>query len=146
MLFRSKIFETGDLNQNVIRPRQYDSLLFGEIVGRELDLFAFWHSSQRNDPGLNIALYTSKDADKYLQIARGSSDEKVRLDAFEKFAAITRAEIPAIFLYSPDFIYVVPKKLGGVELGLVTTPSERFMGVNRWYLETDRVWNFFANN
>jgi len=141
-----KIFETGDLNQNVIRPRQYDSLLFGEIVGRELDLFAFWHSSQRNDPGLNIALYTNKDADKYLQTARGSSDEKVRLDAYEKFAALTRAETPAIFLYSPDFIYIVPQKLEGVELGLVTTPSERFIGINRWYLETDQVWNFFANN
>ena len=44
-----KIFEAGDLNQNVIRPRKYDALLFGEIVGRDTDLFAFWHSSQRND-------------------------------------------------------------------------------------------------
>ena len=39
-----KIFEPADLNQNVIRPRKYDALLFGEIIGRELDLFAFWHS------------------------------------------------------------------------------------------------------
>src|SRR3989338_5612859 len=46
-----KIFETGDLSQNVIRPRKYDALLFGEIVGRDPDPFAFWHSSQRNDPG-----------------------------------------------------------------------------------------------
>ena len=30
-----KIFETGDLTQNVIRPRKYDALLFGEIVGRD---------------------------------------------------------------------------------------------------------------
>ena len=27
-----KIFETGDLTQNVILPRKYDGLLFGEIV------------------------------------------------------------------------------------------------------------------
>src|SRR5690606_17308620 len=45
-----KVFETNDLNQNVIRPRQYDSVLFGEIIGRGLDLYPFWHSSQRNDP------------------------------------------------------------------------------------------------
>ena len=30
-----KIFETGDLAQNIIRPRKYDALLFGEIVGRD---------------------------------------------------------------------------------------------------------------
>jgi len=41
-----QIFEPGILNQNVIRPREYDALLFGEVVGRNLDLFAFWHSSR----------------------------------------------------------------------------------------------------
>src|SRR3989344_2469416 len=65
-----KIFEAGDLNQNVIRPRKYDALFFGEIIGRDLDLFAFWHSSQRKDPGLNIALYANSKADKLLEDAR----------------------------------------------------------------------------
>ncbi len=51
-----KILEIGDLNQNVIRPRKYDALLFGEIIGRDLDLYPFWHSSARVSPGLNIAL------------------------------------------------------------------------------------------
>ncbi|NQV88235.1 MAG: hypothetical protein HQ402_01595, partial [Parcubacteria group bacterium] len=46
-----KIFETSDLNQNIIRPRKYEALLFGEVIGHGLDLFPFWHSSQRNDPG-----------------------------------------------------------------------------------------------
>src|SRR5690606_4288812 len=64
-----RIFESSDLNQNVIRPRRYDALLFGEVVGRESDLFAFWHSSQRNDPGLNIALYTNARADRLLEEA-----------------------------------------------------------------------------
>ncbi|HEY4511290.1 MAG TPA: peptide ABC transporter substrate-binding protein, partial [Candidatus Paceibacterota bacterium] len=41
-----KIFEAGSLNQNIIRPRKYDALLFGEIINHDLDLYAFWHSSQ----------------------------------------------------------------------------------------------------
>ena len=48
-----KIFEIGDLNQNIIRPRKYDALLFGEIVGRDLDLYPFWHSGARVFPGLD---------------------------------------------------------------------------------------------
>ena len=63
----------GDLKQNVIRPRKYGSLLFGEVIGRDLDLFAFWHSSQRNDPGLNIAMYANPKADSLLETARASN-------------------------------------------------------------------------
>ena len=51
-----KTFEVGNLNQEVIRPRNYDALLFGEIINQESDLYAFWHSSQRKDPGLNVRL------------------------------------------------------------------------------------------
>ena len=139
-----KIFETGDLNQNVIRPRKYDALFFGEIVGRELDLFAFWHSSQRNDPGLNIALYANITADKLLEDARTIADYSQRLTKYAEFEQEIARDIPAIFVYSPDFIYIVPENINGLELGSVTTPSERFLNIYEWYIETDSVWGFFA--
>src|SRR3990167_8117576 len=41
-----KIYPLSELNTNIIRPRAYDAIFFGEVVGRSLDLFAFWHSSQ----------------------------------------------------------------------------------------------------
>lgn len=140
-----KIFETGDLNQNVIRPRKYDALLFGEIVGRDLDLFAFWHSSQRNDPGLNIALYTNIKADKALETARTESDLADRMAAYRQFEEEISRDIPAIFTYSPDFIYLLPQQIKGVELSHLTVPSERFLGINRWYIETNKVWKFFSS-
>jgi peptide/nickel transport system substrate-binding protein len=49
-----KVFEIGTLNQSIIRPRKYDALFFGQIVNHETDLYAFWHSSQRNDRFLYI--------------------------------------------------------------------------------------------
>lgn len=140
-----QIFETGDLNQNVIRPRRYDALLFGQIIGRDLDLFAFWHSSQRNDPGLNIALYTNIKADRLLSSARSTADMRERLSLYRSVAAEVEKDVPAVFLYSPDFIYLVPKELKGVEIERLTTPSERFLGVEKWYIETERVWTFLAN-
>lgn len=139
-----KIFETGDLNQNVIRPRKYDSLLFGEIIGRGLDLFAFWHSSQRNDPGLNIALYANIDADKLLEDARTNSDRETREEEYKQFEDEVINDMPAVFIYSPDFIYIVPDKIKGLKLGSVTTPGERFLNIHEWYIKTDKVWNFFA--
>lgn len=138
-----KVFEIGDLNQSIIRPRKYDALLFGEIVGRDLDLYAFWHSSQRNDPGLNIANYTNSKTDTLLQKARATTNEGERAKANEEAIAEIRKDAPAVFLYSPDFIYIVPKNLRGLHIGEVTTPSERFITVEDWFTEQERVWKFF---
>ncbi len=139
-----EIFEPSDLTQKVIRPRKYDSLLFGNVVGRDLDLYPFWHSSQRNDPGLNIALYTNIKADKALETIRTTSDEAKRLEAYTAFEKEIQNDIPAIFLYSPDYIYATSKDIHNLEISNITTPSERFMNVHTWYLETEKVWKIFA--
>lgn len=139
-----KIFEAGDLSQNVIRPRKYDALLFGEVIGRELDLFAFWHSSQRNDPGLNIAGYANADADKALEELRQTADEAKRRELFAAFSTELAADIPAVFLYAPDFVYSIPKDIQGLDLGLVEAPSDRFLSVGQWHREVDYVWPLFA--
>lgn len=139
-----KTFDLGDLNQTVIRPRKYDALLFGEIIGRDLDLFAFWHSSQRNDPGLNIALYTNSKVDKILEDVRSISDPANRATKYLQFESEIRKDVPAIFLYSPNFIYIIPGNVKGFSIAYATVPSERFENVNEWHIETDRVWNIFA--
>lgn len=140
-----KIFESGDLNQN-IRSRKYDSLLFGEIVGRDLDLFAFWHSTQRKDPGLNIALYANSRADKLLDDARKIGDKTERINNYKEFEKEIKKDLPAIFLYSPDFIYILPKKARGYDIRQIITPAERFLNVNEWFTETEKVWKIFAGN
>jgi len=139
-----RIFEIGDLNQNVIRPRKYDALLFGIMMGRDPDPFAFWHSSQRNDPGLNIALYTNITADKLLEDARVLSDTDKRKEKYQAFRKQIEKDIPAIFLYSPEYIYLVPKYLMGLNTDTITIPSERFTQINQWYIETEKIWRIFA--
>ncbi|TSC54603.1 MAG: Extracellular solute-binding protein family 5 [Parcubacteria group bacterium LiPW_30] len=139
-----RIFESGDLNQNIIRPRKYDALLFGEIIRQNSDPYAFWHSSQRNDPGLNIAMYANSSVDKLLETARTTTDEKKRQESYRLFENEISSDVPAIFLYSPDFIYVLGKKLKGVDFGETTITSERFTVVYKWYLKTENVWKIFT--
>ncbi len=141
-----KIFEIGDLNQNIIKPRKYDALLFGEIVGRDMDIYPFWHSSGRLAPGLNIAMYANVKADKLLENIRKTSDESEKQKYIDDFSKEIKNDIPAIFTYSPYFIYVVPKKVQNVNLGLLTNPGERFVDVNKWYIETNNVWEIFRKN
>lgn len=138
-----KIFETGMLNQSVIRPRDYEALFFGQIIRNESDLFAFWHSSQRNDPGLNISLYTNAKVDKSLEELIAASDPTVRATKLAEVTSQIKSDMPAIFIYSPEFIYMESNRVHGVALDRMTSSSERFLGVTNWYIQTDAIWKFF---
>ncbi len=138
-----KVFEWGALNQTAIRPRDYEALLFGEIVGRNPDLYPFWHSTQRFDPGLNIALYTNITVDKILDEIKVASTTDRRASGYLAFDTEIRKDEPAVFLYAPDFLYVVPPEVQAINLGTINTPAERFLGVYKWYIKTDRVWPLF---
>lgn len=138
-----KFFEQNDLTIEVIRPRKYDALLFGEVVGRNPDLFAFWHSSQKNDPGLNIALYANSDVDKNLEEARTEHDIRLRRNNLEEAADEISKDRGAIFLYAPHFVYLAPHEVAGITFGTIAVPSDRFDSVHEWYLSTERVWPLF---
>ena len=119
-------------------------MLFGEFVGKDLDLYAFWHSSQRNSPGLNVAMYVNSKTDKLLETARETLDSLIEEKTYTDFEKIIKDEIPAVFIYSPDYIYVVPEKIKGIKFEKITNSSDRWYDINKWYIETDEVWKIFA--
>ena len=139
-----KVFEVGNLNQSVIRPRNYDALLFGEIINTESDLYAFWHSSERKDPGLNVAMYTNAKVDKILEDTFGNQDQALRQKKYMQMVDEIKKDMPAVFLYSPSFIYIVSKDLQGLNIDHLIFPSDRFLNAYLWYTKTDNVWKIFA--
>lgn len=139
-----KQFEQSDLTQAIIRPRDYETLLFGTHVGRSLDFYSFWHSSQRNDPGLNVSLYTNITTDSILTSARSDTNAQNRTEALIKFAEEVRKETPALFLYEPELLYVFPNNVMHASFVGISEPHERFAGVHNWYMNTESVWPFFA--
>lgn len=133
-----KSFAISELETDVIRPRKYDALIFGEILGRDPDPFAFWHSSQLKDPGLNIALYHSPKVDGLLESARRSTNRSEIEAKYKEFQKIVDRDFPTIFLYSPTYFYAVRPSIRGVELKTVVTPSERLSSFYQWFIETKR--------
>ncbi|MDI6778432.1 MAG: peptide ABC transporter substrate-binding protein [Patescibacteria group bacterium] len=128
-----------DIQQNYIRPREYDALLFGQMLGIEPDPLSFWSSSQTRDPGLNLALYSNQDVDKILEKIREESDEGKRAELYKKFQQAVSEDIPAVFLYSPNYIYVTNKKVQGVKINTMASSDKRFANVTEWYMKTKRV-------
>ena len=128
------------LEQDFIKSREYEALLFGEVLGAVPDPFPFWHSTQVKDPGLNLALYNNEKADKLLEENRKSSDPAVRAEKLEAFQEILIEDAPGIFLYSPNYIYSVSKEIKGINAQKITNPSKRFAGIENWYIKIKRSW------
>lgn len=139
-----ELFDLGQLDQTIIQPREYDALLFGQVLGRDADPYPFWHSSQRNAPGLNIALYTNANVDATLDELRRTLDVQKREDLYSSFLSEWRSDIPAIFVYIPDFLYVLPEHVHGVKTGPVQEGAERFLDVNTWYINSQNVFSFLV--
>lgn len=139
-------FEQTDLVQAIIRPRSFEALLFGNDIGRAVDLYPFWHSSQKDDPGLNIAQYANIDTDDLLEDIRIEKDVTKRASMVQRFVDIVSDEIPAIFLYTPTFSYVLDKNVTATSLDGLSKPSERFSNIAHWHMSANKLWPVFNKN
>jgi len=136
-----EIIDSIALQEDYLRPREYEALLFGEVLGADPDPFAFWHSAHRKDPGLNLALYQNKKVDKLLEEARQTLDQEERVNKYIEFQKLVVEDLPAIFLFSPDYLYPVNKKVRGISsIEKLPTHSQRFSQIENWFIKIDRVW------
>ena len=128
--------------QEKIRNREYQALLFGQVLGNTTpDLYSFWHSSQIKDPGLNLALYSNSEVDKLLGEITQTLDPVSRKEKYDQFKKLMANDAPAVFLYSPLYLYPTSKQIKGIELNQIPLPSARFAQIANWYIKTKRIWN-----
>ncbi len=134
------VFSVSDLQYDCIKPRNYESLLFGEVLGIIPDPYPFWHSLQKVDPGLNLAIYENKKTDKLLEGARQLQDMETIQEKLEEFQNLLIADAPCVFLYSPNYTHLVSKEIRGINPGLIADPSKRFSQIEDWYIKTKRTF------
>ncbi|OGG86876.1 hypothetical protein A3B87_01215 [Candidatus Kuenenbacteria bacterium RIFCSPHIGHO2_02_FULL_39_13] len=130
------VVEPGQIQNDVIGPRNFEALLFGEILGADPDLYPFWHSSQADNNGLNLANFKNSELDKLLETMRQEKDYDKQAETYIKFDAILKNELPAIFLYNPNYTYVVANKVRGIGLTRIVSPADRLNAVHQWYIKT----------
>ncbi|MEI8103610.1 MAG: ABC transporter substrate-binding protein [Candidatus Moraniibacteriota bacterium] len=128
-----------DLQQTIIRPREYQALLYGEVSSFNPDPYSFWHSSQKSDPGTNFSMLSDSAIDDALATARETQDEGVRSEQFRIFQQRFKTLAPAVFVYSPHYLYIINQKIQGVSLENINTPSDRLASIAQWFIYTKRV-------
>lgn len=129
---------SGEQAQDVIKNRDFEILLYGQFIGGDPDLYAFWHSSQRGSSGLNLANYNNAEVDKLLNEARVTAKEEERLAKYQEFQEAVVNDLPAIFLYNPSYSYIQSNKVKGFSGQTMIIPSDRFSSISSWYIKTGR--------
>jgi peptide/nickel transport system substrate-binding protein len=126
------------LLSDVLLPHKYEAVLYGWDPGPDPDPFTAWHSSQRGDQGRNLSGYASPRADQLLESARQTADAGDRAQIYAAFVDLFRQDVPGLVLFFPRYAYVLPERMNGVELGLVSSPADRLAGAEDWSLVTRR--------
>jgi ABC-type transport system substrate-binding protein len=142
--------ETRPEFEEKLLRRDYDVLLFGQSLLDNLDSYPYWHSSgvqqvtqNRNDLRLdayNLSQYASFEADSLLETIRGKTTDDERREALKKLEDVLKRDVPAVFLYSPQYTFAYRKDTKGIELGHLSLHSDRFLTLYRWYTQQDRIF------
>jgi len=134
-----RTLEPTKLLQENIKERKYDILLFGQGLSIIPDPYPFWSSFQKEYPGLNLSLYQNKDVDELLKNSREELNSKKRRGLLQKAQQKITDDIPAIFLYSPYYLYAVRDEVKGIDGKYIVDPSKRFINIENWYIYEKRV-------
>ncbi len=122
--------------EEILKERKYDAFLCGIVETFDSDPYNLWHSSQINYPNLNLSGFSNKRVDELLEKSRVWPFEEVRRKKYAEFQNIIAEEIPAIFLYSTNYNYLIAKKVKGVKIEKINLPVDRFNNINEWYIKT----------
>lgn len=133
--------DASTINQDIIRPRSFDAVLFGQSIAKPSDMYAFWHSSGRSDPGINIAQYANKTVDSALEKILKTEDMDEQNTLIKTVTSEIKKDQPAVFLFSPFFLYATDEKTKGIVLPVIAQTKDRFTGITKWYQETEHIYS-----
>ncbi len=125
--------------QRTIRSREYAALVYGLAMTFEPDPYSFWHSSQTGELEHNFSLFSDKRADELLSNSREELSADARAGMYREFQEILATRMPAVFLYSPRYVYVQRRSVQGFSAQAINTPASRFQDIAHWYMSTKRV-------
>ena len=125
-----------DMQKGPLKTRNYEMVVFGNILKDNPDVFVFWHSSQKFYPGLNLAMYDNKQVDiilTELQKAKVLDTKQLK-----KLQELIRNDAPAAFLVNPNYLYALPNNLRGFNAESIISPADRLTGAGSWFVRTKR--------
>lgn len=128
--------------QSVIKNRDYEMLLSAIYIEDYSSLYSFFHSSQKNAPGLNLTNYVSKDFDQNIETIRRSTSSEDLNNALSKLRQEFYVEYPFMPLYTRKYFIIVNKDINIKINEYVSNDGELLNNLGKAYKNTEPTYKF----
>lgn len=120
------------LTQEIVATRDFELLMYEIVTTVDPDQYNLWHSLKSNYPDLNLSGYNYERVDILLEDARRSIEKDTRTEKYILFQKYLTQDVPAIFLYHPNYRYVVKDSIKIGDIENITFPHQRFDDIAYW--------------
>ena len=113
-----RVMEWQAFLNTVIAPRKFESVLMAWSLSLTPDAYSIWHSDNQRKGGFNFIGYKNEEVDKLIKIGSKTVDRKKLSEIYKKIFKLITDDSPYIFLYIPNSITAVNKKIKNIEPAL----------------------------
>ncbi len=120
------------LTQEILATRDFELLMYEVETTIDPDQYNLWHSLKTNYPDLNLSGYTYERVDILLEEARQSQKIEKRVSNYALFQKYLTQDAPVIFIYHPQYSYVVKSNITISDISNILYPYQRFQNIATW--------------
>ena len=121
-----RVMEWQAFLSRVVHARNFETVLLAWSVPLMPDPFTLWHSSMDKKGGFNFVGYSNPEVDRLIETAQSVTDRNELNRLFGEYHRLVMADRPYLFLYSPNAISAISRKLEPIEPTLVGYGHNRF--------------------
>jgi peptide/nickel transport system substrate-binding protein len=115
---------------NRLETSDFDAAIVTQRIGADRDLFRFWHPAQHG--GGNYGAASHNEIAELIETARGEIYAGRRALLYQQLQEVFAEQALAIPLTYPLLTYIASDSIEGIKLGFLSSPADRFRGLQHW--------------
>ncbi len=115
VVVKLRVMEWQAFLNMVVFPHKFDAVLLGWGLSPAPDPYMFWHSDNDKKGGFNLVGYKNLKMDKMIEESQSIINREKLSKMFKEMFKIITDENPYLFLYIPNSITAVNKKIKNIE-------------------------------
>ena len=118
VVVKLRVMEWQAFLNMVVFPHKFDTVLLGWGLSPTPDPYMFWHSNSDKKGGFNLVGYHNHEIDSLIEASQAVIEHKKLSQMWQKMFSIIVKDNPYLFLYIPNSITAVNKKVRHIKPAL----------------------------
>jgi peptide/nickel transport system substrate-binding protein len=129
-----RIIEWAAFLKEYIDKKAFEAIIMGWTIPHDPDLFDVWNSGKTKPGELNFISFNNAEVDRLIDEGRFTMDQAKRKVAYDRLQEIFYEEVPYVFLYVPDALLAINKRILGPEVTALGVGDN----LPEWHVPKDR--------